>query len=93
MLSRRSSLARLVKVAAAFASSSGATMKQLTTDLEVSRKTIHRDIEFLRDRIGLQIELERSYAPFKPGFSEYRWRATNTNEALPMIETLGRFVL
>jgi hypothetical protein len=92
MLSCRSTVARLVKVAAAFASPNGATIKKLSEELEVSSKTIQRDRDFLRDRIGLQIEMETIGDPWCGG-QEFRWRATNAAQVLPMIETLGRFVL
>lgn len=93
MVSNRSTVARLIKLAAAFASPKGATIRQLADQLETSTKTIYRDRDFLRDRIGLQIELEIVQTPWTRAGIEYRHRATNVNEVMPMIETLGRFVI
>ena len=37
----------------------------LATKLEVSTKTIHRDIQFMRDRWGLPIEFDAAYNGFR----------------------------
>jgi len=89
----RSTIARLVKVAAELSNPNGATMRELSERLEVSQKTLFRDRDFLRDRIGLAIECEMILAPDKPGNIEYRHRALNAEEMLPMIELVGRFVI
>jgi predicted DNA-binding transcriptional regulator YafY len=80
----RSTVARLVKVAAAFASPKGATIRQLVKELEVSRKTIERDRDFMRDRLGLQINCE---------IVADRHRVTNAGEVLPMLAMLERLAI
>jgi predicted DNA-binding transcriptional regulator YafY len=89
----RSTVARLVKVAAAFASPKGATIRQLVKELEVSRKSIERDRDFLRDRLGLQINCEIVAAPWTREGIEYRHRVTNAGEVLPMLAMLERLAI
>ncbi len=89
-MQNRSTVARLVKVAAAFASPRGATIRELSEQLEVSHKSLYRDKDFLRDRLGLTIEVEVVEAPAKRQGIEYRRRATNASEVLPLITVLGR---
>ena len=57
--------------------------KELAQRLEVSAKTIHRDFEFLRDRLHLDVELDRSGG-------EFRWKARDAAEVLPLVTTLNR---
>jgi len=68
-------------------------MRELSERLEVSTKTLYRDRDFLRDRLGLAIELEVVEAPERREGIEYRHRATNAGEVLPLIQTLNRFAL
>jgi len=68
-------------------------MRELSERLEVSTKTLYRDRDFLRDRLGLAIELERVETPWRPQGIEYRHRATNAGEVLSLIQTLNRFAL
>ena len=49
----------------------------LATKLEVSTKTIHRDIQFMRDRWGLPIEFDAAYNGF---------RYTHPVESFPMLQ-------
>jgi hypothetical protein len=89
----RSTVARLIQVAAELSNPGGATIRELSERLEVSTKTLYRDRDFLRDRLGLTIELELVDAPAKRHGIEYRHRASNAGEVLPLISTLGRMVL
>ena len=68
-------------------------MRELSERLEVSTKTLYRDRDFLRDRLGLAIELEVVEAPERREGIEYRHRATNANVVLPAIEMMRRIVL
>ncbi len=89
----RSTVARLVKVAAAFASPGGLNIPKLASELEVSTKTLYRDKSFLEDRIGLEIKCEIIPHPEHEGLIQYRWRAANAEHVLPLIQTLGRFAI
>lgn len=92
-LNYRSTVARLIKVAAAFASPRGANLRRLASELEISYKTITRDKEFLADRIGLELECEITPHPEKRGMIQYRWKARNAATVLPLIQALGRMAI
>jgi HTH domain len=92
-LTCRSTIARIVILASQLAGPRGATKKELIEKLEVSTKTIARDFEFLKDRLGLDIQCEIHPFPQSRAAIEYRHRAVNAAEVLPMIETLGRMAL
>ncbi len=47
-----------IKLISGFIISRPMNATQLAERLEVSTKTIHRDLEFMRDRIGLPIEFD-----------------------------------
>lgn len=51
----RSVIARLQFVAERIASGRGMTIGEIAGEWEVSYRTIHRDVEFLRDQLGHQL--------------------------------------
>lgn len=55
----RPPLERMIKIHQAIASGKYPNATGLSTELEVSTKSIYRDIEFMRDRMGLPIEFDR----------------------------------
>lgn len=92
-MQNRTTVARLVKVAAAFASNRGATIRELSEQLGVSTKTLYRDRDFLRDRLGLQIELEVIETPWRDNGLDYRHVAKNADVVLPAINLMERIAL
>ncbi|HZR19593.1 MAG TPA: DeoR family transcriptional regulator [Verrucomicrobiae bacterium] len=63
---------RLLTTAAALASKQGIKTRELAELFEVSEKTIHRDREFIQNRLMIDLDLDRD------GF---RYRARNTAQA------------
>ncbi len=61
----RPPLARMMQVHARLQARDFPNCRRLAEDLEVSGKTIQRDIDFMRDRLGLPIE----YDPLRLGFA------------------------
>src|SRR6185503_13637987 len=51
----RPPLERMLRIHQAIASGRYPNASSLATDIEVVTKTIHRDVEFMRDRLGLPI--------------------------------------
>ena len=64
----RPPLARMLRIHQAIQSGSFPTATQLAAELEVSTKSIHRDLEFMRDRLQLPLEFDRSR--FGYGYTE-----------------------
>lgn len=58
--SSRPPLERMIKIHQAIASGKYPNATKLSLELEVSTKSIYRDIEFMRDRMGLPIEFDGS---------------------------------
>ena len=56
---KKSSLERLVKIYNAISSGSGSTVASMAEDLEVSTRTVERDLEFMRDRLGAPLKYDR----------------------------------
>ena len=52
----RPPLERMLKIHGSLQSGAFPNATSLANDLEVSTKSIHRDLEFMRDRLGLPIE-------------------------------------
>jgi predicted DNA-binding transcriptional regulator YafY len=65
-LHSRPPLERMLRIHQALASGGFPNATTLARDIEVATKTIHRDIEFMRDRLGLPIE-------FNPGKNGYAY--------------------
>jgi predicted DNA-binding transcriptional regulator YafY len=61
----RPPLARMMQVHAKLQARTFPNCRQLAEDLEVSSKTMQRDIDFMRDRLGLPI----AYDPLRLGFA------------------------
>ena len=57
-LHSRPPLERMLRIHQALQSSSFPNASKLAREIEVATKTIHRDIEFMRDRLGLPIEYD-----------------------------------
>ena len=60
VIKSRPPLERFQKIAARLASGKHFTGQALADELEVSRKTVERDIQFMRDRLELPIETDGS---------------------------------
>jgi predicted DNA-binding transcriptional regulator YafY len=56
LLKSRPPLERMMRIHQAIASGKLPNASQLATELEVTTKTVHRDIDFMRDRMDLPIE-------------------------------------
>ena len=56
MLVTRTPIERFHRIAAALANRKRTTASFLAEELEVSRKTVERDLEFMRNRLALPIE-------------------------------------
>ncbi len=56
----RPPLARMQRIHQVIQAGSYPTAHKLAKELEVSAKSIHRDLEFMRDRLGLPIEFDRA---------------------------------
>src|ERR1700745_155493 len=67
-LHSRPPLERMVRIHQAIQSGSLPNASKLAAELEVSTKSIHRDIEFMRDRLELPIEYNGSR--FGYGYTE-----------------------
>jgi len=65
-LHSRPPLERMLRIHQAVSSGKFPNASTLARDIEVATKTIHRDIEFMRDRLGLPIE-------FNPGRNGYAY--------------------
>jgi predicted DNA-binding transcriptional regulator YafY len=63
-LRSRPPLQRMLQLHQAIQSGRFPTATQLARELEVSRKTVYRDLEFMRDRLGLPLEFD----PHRGGF-------------------------
>lgn len=74
----KSTLERLLAVAIAHVE--GASTPELAARLQVSQKTIHRDRDFLRDRLLVEVEYDRHGR---------RWRAKDAVGTLPLVKTLA----
>ncbi|MBC8003557.1 MAG: WYL domain-containing protein [Opitutaceae bacterium] len=61
----RPPLERMMRIHAAIASGSYPNATLLADELEVSTKSIHRDIDFMRDRMKLPIEFDRAHNGFR----------------------------
>jgi proteasome accessory factor B len=59
MLSSRPPLERMIRIHQSIAAGDYPNATQLAQEFEVSTKSIYRDIEFMRDRMGLPIEFDR----------------------------------
>jgi predicted DNA-binding transcriptional regulator YafY len=79
----RSTLARILAIASRLTDRRGVRTSQLIAELEVSPKTIARDRDFIRDRLGIDLVFDRE---------RMRWKATNVEEVLPVVKTLSRFL-
>ena len=64
-LHSRPPLERMLRIHQAVSSSQFPNASTLARDIEVATKTIHRDIEFMRDRLGLPIE----FNPARNGYA------------------------
>jgi len=64
-LHSRPPLERMLRIHQAVSSGKFPNASTLAREIEVATKTIHRDIEFMRDRLGLPIE----FAPAKNGYA------------------------
>jgi predicted DNA-binding transcriptional regulator YafY len=53
-------LERMLRIHQAIQSGSYPTATRLAADLEVSTKSVHRDLEFMRDRLRLPLEFDRA---------------------------------
>src|SRR6185503_19434287 len=56
----RPPLERMMKIHQAIQSGKFPNASSLASELEVSTKSIHRDLEFMRDRMGLPLEYAKS---------------------------------
>ncbi len=56
----RPPLERMLRIHRALQSGRNPNASQLAAELEVSSKSIHRDLEFMRDRLGLPLEYDSS---------------------------------
>jgi predicted DNA-binding transcriptional regulator YafY len=65
MLHSRPPLERMLRIHQALQSGKFPNASTLAREIEVATKTIHRDIEFMRDRLGLPIE----FNPAKNGYA------------------------
>lgn len=59
-LHSRPPLERMLHIHQALAAEKFPNASRLATELEVNAKTIHRDLEFMRDRLNLPVEFDRS---------------------------------
>ncbi len=57
----RPPLERMLRIHQALQSNSYPNASKLAREIEVASKTIHRDIEFMRDRLGLPVEYDASH--------------------------------
>ena len=64
-LHSRPPLERMLRIHQALSSGKFPNASTLAREIEVATKTIHRDIEFMRDRLGLPVE----YDPAKNGYA------------------------
>lgn len=88
-VSTRPTLARIFAVAVMLMESNRHTSTTLARELEVSTKTILRDIEFMRDRLGIEIE----YCRVEEGLcADWGYRARNVKVLLPLVDTLAKFI-
>jgi proteasome accessory factor B len=76
-LHSRPPLERMLRIHQALQSGKFPNASTLARDIEVATKTIHRDIEFMRDRLGLPVE-------FEPGRNGYHY--TEEVSAFPNIQ-------
>jgi predicted DNA-binding transcriptional regulator YafY len=79
----RPAIERILTITAALGSNRGVNTVELARQLEVSTKTIHRDWDFIRDRMMIEIDLER------PGF---RYRAKNKSQVEGIANALGTMI-
>lgn len=61
----RPSIERMTKIWAALRDGNRCNAFIMAAEFECSRKTIYRDLEFMRDRIGLPIEYNKQTHTFK----------------------------
>lgn len=73
----RPPLERMMRIHAALQAGRHPNASRLAADLEVSSKTIHRDLEFMRDRMGLPLEFD----PVRNGY-----RYTEEVDAFPTLQ-------
>jgi predicted DNA-binding transcriptional regulator YafY len=59
-LRQRPPLERMLRIHQALQPASYPTVQDLAIDLEVSSKSIHRDLEFMRDRLNLPVAFDRA---------------------------------
>jgi predicted DNA-binding transcriptional regulator YafY len=59
-ITSRPPLERFQRIAAALADGRHVTGPVMARQLEISPKTFHRDLEFMRDRLNLPIEFDQS---------------------------------
>jgi len=76
-LHSRPPLERMLRIHQALQSGKFPNASTLAREIEVATKTIHRDIEFMRDRLGLPVE-------FEPGKNGYHY--TEEVSAFPNIQ-------
>jgi predicted DNA-binding transcriptional regulator YafY len=79
----RPAIERILTITAALGSNRGVNTVELAKQFEVSTKTIHRDWDFIRDRMMIEVDLER------PGF---RYRARNKSQAEGIANVLGAMI-
>src|ERR1039458_7990060 len=60
-LRSRPPLERMLRIHQALQSGKFPNASMLARELEVATKTIHRDIEFMRDRLGLPVEYDSAH--------------------------------
>jgi proteasome accessory factor B len=61
VLHSRPPLERMLRIHQALKNNSFPNASKLAREIEVASKTIHRDIEFMRDRLGLPVEYEAAH--------------------------------
>src|SRR5512140_310324 len=60
----RPPLERMMRIHRAILSGSYPNATSLAADLEVCTKSVHRDLEFMRDRLGLPLEYDGTHVGF-----------------------------
>lgn len=74
---------RIFMIMAALGNRRGVNTVELARQFEVSTKTIHRDWDFIRDRMMIELDLERQ------GF---RYRAKNKEQVEGIATALGAMI-
>jgi predicted DNA-binding transcriptional regulator YafY len=74
----RPAIERLVALIVAASRTRGTTTKEMAYKMNVSTKTIHRDWDFLRDRLLVDLEIK-----------QFRYVARDPKGVVPLIKTLA----